>query len=217
MNSVTRGTLASSNQAIERFGEMFLANLPRLYFHWGSAEVPKSAKLVRIGMRLVPDRITVEHPGSDGLPSLRMDLRVIDGVTQCRSVRISSVKGGVAVRKMDLAAVKVNRWVADTFAAFAFDVSVGPLEKNFGTLTKSPGDIQAALDFESGQRGQGPRGRTPERVERAAKAYRDNIHLNPRQAAADELDVAVSTVDAYLKDARNKGLLSKTSPGKKKK
>jgi hypothetical protein len=90
-------------------------------FKWGTADASVATAAARVGNRLVPNRIVVTTSGVDGQPSLRLKLEVIGGIPECRFLSLTSDEAGRAVRQLDLDRIKLNEWVADTFAAFAFE------------------------------------------------------------------------------------------------
>ena len=192
-----------------------LIDLLRVQFSGGFAEATIATEPVRIGNRVVPNRIHVEFPGADFQPSLQLDLEVIDGVPQCRSLTIASVDNGRAVRPLDLTAVKLDAWVADAFAAFALESNGVTMERKQGGPAGSKQDIDAASEFQRARRGKGARKITPALLQRAADIYRENYKKGGAQAVADAMGVNLRTAQGYLTDARKAGYLSQTKRGQK--
>lgn len=186
----------------------------RIRLETGWAEASMSPRnWVRVGDRLMPRRVAVDMPGVDGNPRLQMDLEVLDGRPQCRSVRIESVDGGREIQKLDLRSVEVGRWMEDIFAAFALEV-----------VEESGGEIKAVASFdfdaEIGALGaiQGARKArkiTPDLLREVAAVYRANIRGNPTQAIADRFGVSHRQASNYRKRAEEAGLLPPTTRGKK--
>jgi len=208
-------------------------DLLRVQFPWGTADASMASAASAIGDRIVPNKIRVHHPGADGQPSLTLDLEVVDGVPQCRSVSIVSVDGGREVRPLDLSAVKLSEWIADTFAAFAFErrgvaferVSnvATPEEKDGPTRSAWAGvaqDIAAANEFQRARRGRGARSVTPQLLERASEIYKEHFAASPTKAVAAAFGVSERTASGWITRARSEEygyLLPPTKRGQKKK
>jgi hypothetical protein len=184
---------------------------------WGSADASIAEALVRVGDRVVPNRISVDFPGRDGQPSLHLDLGVVNGVPQCRSLTVSSVDDGRAVRPVDLTAIKLNDWVADVFAAFAIEVDENGLgSKKYGGPAASRQTVAAAETFQRARRGKGARVVTPQLIEAAAQVYREHFDDRPIQAVMAAFGVTERTASGWITDARRKyNYLPETKRGKK--
>ena len=84
----------------------------------GWAETPDGLdKYLRVGDRMVPAHLDV-HFESDGVqPSLELHLEVVDGIPQCRELRILSAPAGREIKTLDLAAVTLREWVEEALRA----------------------------------------------------------------------------------------------------
>jgi hypothetical protein len=218
--------LDESNMVHRIWGSPFF-DLIRVRFPWGYADATTASVPTRLGERVVPNRIEVRHPGVGGEPSLSIAMEVIDGVPQCRSLTLSSVLEGRAVTQKDIDFVKLNNWVADTFAAFAFErrgnaferVSSSPMrgEAN-GEVERAwageANDIAAANDFQRRMK----RKITRQLIEESANVYREHFSDNPIQAVSKVMGVGERMASEYIRLARTPeyGFLPKTSRGQKK-
>lgn len=188
----------------------------RVDFTAGSAVADMLGPKVRIGDRLVPDRALVRFPGDGAQPSLELDLRVIDGVPQCRGLRIESVEGGREIRSLDLGAIRLREWVDDVFAQFASRVVGTDGRTVTAVFEVGPDAALGALSaFENARKGRGARSITPEMLERAAAVYREHFTDRPIQAVASAFGVSERSASGYITKARAAGLLPATTRGRK--
>lgn len=175
---------------------------------WGVADAADATEVVNIDGLWVPNRITVTHSGSLGLPSLRLDLRVVDGVPVCHEVTISSVDDGRGVRPSDILAISVEHWVSATFTALAFTGSESGKGWNRTWRLGSPPLAGMFEQITKAQRRKGTRTLTDAKIQRAAEIYRENFHRrDPVQAVAAYFVVANRTASSYINRARKLGYL----------
>jgi hypothetical protein len=228
MAKSTMGADGELPNMVQRIWGSPLIDLLRVQFSGGFAEATIATEPVLVGNRVVPNRIHVEFPSVDLQPSLQLELEVIDGIPQCRSLTITSVENGREVRALDLNAVKLDAWVADSFAAFAFELrgdaferastKSAPEEADGVAKVSQAGvaqDIAAAIDFQRARRGKGARRKTPELIQKAADIYRDNYKKGGAKAVAAAFGVSERTAQDYLKQARDAGYLSHVKRGQK--
>ena len=185
----------------------------RRSLRWGSADASSAKRLVRVGDRVVPDRIDVDFPGADGQPYLRMEMAVVDGVPQCRELRLSSVEGGRDVRGLDLRAIRLSEWVDDIFAEFAMESIPGGVSKS-----DDPRQVMgAAAEFQRARRGKGARSIGPDLIRRAAEVYTEHFTDRPIPAVAAAFGVSERTASGYITLARHEpyNYLPETTRGKK--
>jgi hypothetical protein len=188
-------------------------------FPWGTADASSASSGVRAGNRLVPNRVVITTSGIDGQPKLRLELEAIDGIPECRQLSISSVASGRAVRQVDLDSIKLNEWVADSFAAFAFERRDSGFIRIEGGPAGSAQDIHAANDFQRARRGKGARIVNQQVIEEAVEIYKRNIRHGAIQAIADAFGVSTRTASSWITRARTDefgNLLPPTKPGQKK-
>jgi hypothetical protein len=175
---------------------------------WGVADAADATEVVNIDGLWGPNRITVTHSGSLGLPSLRLDLRVVDGVPLCHEVTISSVDDGRGVRPSDILAISVEHWVAATFTALAFTGFEGGKGWNRTWRLGSPPLAGVFEQITKAQRQKGTRTLTNARIKRAADIYRAKFHTRaPVAAVAAVLGVENRTASSYIHRARELGYL----------
>lgn len=187
----------------------------RIQFDQGWAESTEGPdKLVRIGDRVVPKRVDAHFPGVGGQPSIDFVIEVIDGLPQCRDVRITSVEGGREVRTLDLKAVRLGDWVEDVLAAFAGKIESedkGVITVGYSNETQA-GAVAALHDS---RKGRGARRITPEFLAEVAEVYRAHFDDRPLKAVAMAYGVQDRQASNYVERCRDEGLLSKTTKGKK--
>jgi hypothetical protein len=182
----------------------------------GYAETTSGTPTVRIGDRLVPQRIDVVLPGVDGQPSLSARLEVVDGIPQCREINIASAEGGREVKQLDLRAVSIAEMVERMFALFAMRVI---LEDNgHVTAVKEVGE-QAVIDAErvmaDKRKGKGARKITPAFLQEVANTYTANVDKNPTQAVQKAFDVSPRMAGNYIRKARDLGFLPEVTDGRR--
>ncbi len=187
----------------------------RIQFDQGWADATEGPKqMVRIGDRLVPKRVDAHFPGVGGQPSIHFAIEVIDGLPQCRDVRITSVEGGREVRTLDFKAVRLGDWVEDVLAAFA-----GKIEsEEKGVITVGyTGETQAGAvsAMHDSRKGRGARRITPEFLTEVAEVYRAHFDDRPLKAVARAYGVQDRQASNYVERCRDEGLLPKTTKGKK--
>ena len=147
---------------------------------------------------------------------MSIDMEVIDAIPQCRRLTLNSVIDGRAVTQADLDFVKINNWVADTFAAFAFESDGAVMERLGGGVAGEKQDIIAAKDFQRARRGK--RKITPQLIKEAAAVYRKHFSDNPIQKVSAAMGVGERMASEYIRLARTEeyGFLPKTNRGQKK-
>ncbi|MGI8757503.1 MAG: hypothetical protein ACR2MB_16925 [Acidimicrobiales bacterium] len=187
----------------------------RIQFDQGWADATEGPKqVIRIGDRVVPRRVEVHFPGIGGQPSIDFVVEVVDGVPQCRDLRITSVDGGREVRTLDLNAVRLGDWVEDVLAAFAGTIESE--DKGVITVGYSGGtEAGAVAAIHDSRKGRGARKITPAFLTEVAEVYRKNFEDRPLQAVAAAFGVQDRQASNYVERCRAEGLLPKTTQGKK--
>jgi hypothetical protein len=183
----------------------------------GWAETPDDfGSYQRIGDRAVPTRIDVHFESVDGQPSLELRLEVVDGIPQCREMRLVSARDGREVKALDLDAIKLREWVEEIYALFALQV----VDEEAGVVkavlsTSDDAHVGAVQAFQRARKGKSARKITPTFLAGIAKVYRNNLSKNPTQAVQREYGVEYRTAAGYVQRARAAGLLKQTSGGRK--
>jgi hypothetical protein len=189
----------------------------RVSFDAGWAETSDAfGEYLQVGDRLVPPHVDVHFEGDGVQPSLDLRLEVVDGVTQCRELRITSAPGGREVKALDLAAVRLREWVEELYALFAWEVV--DRQAGFVRATMSASDaahVDAVRAFQRARKGKGARKITRAFLEEVAKVYRDNLGGKPTEAVGRQYVVAPRTAAGYVEQARAAGILPPTTRGKK--
>jgi hypothetical protein len=184
----------------------------------GYAEAPGFGD-VEVGDRLLPPWIDVTLPSADGQPGLSMRLEVVDGIPECRAVRIESVEGGRAVRPADLKAVHLADWVDDFFALFATRITQrhvdgSPAAAVIEVMTADR-HVESVQQIRAARKGKGARKIDDAFLAGVADVYREHFSDGPTKAVAAVYGVEIRTAAMYVQRARAAGHLGPTVRGKK--
>jgi hypothetical protein len=164
---------------------------------------------VQVGDRFVPPRIFV-HSRIANVPDLKMKIEVREGIPVVTEVTLQARPDGPEVRRRHLDALALDDLLEQIVAA----CSVKDADGTGRTLIPDM-DRGAALRNVRGARS----GRTrisQERLLKAAEIYREHVDGRPTEAIARAFGVSHRTAARYVQHARKSGLLSPTTPGKKK-
>lgn len=185
-----------------------MADLPfvQIVVELPDGTVEQTGRLVRVGDRLIPSSIEVRLDGVDGEPGRAMTIEVVDGVPQCRDLRITSVDGGREVRSKDLAALDLRVAVEEFLAPFVHRVL-----RDEGThiaATIETGDAAHNASVRAIQQARKTRG--PRRVDEpfraeVARRYLDGARVEDLAAI---YGVKARRVNDYLKAAEDDGYLA---------
>jgi len=187
----------------------------RVNLEWGWAEADAGAARVRIGDRLVPRVVAAHFTGADGQPALDLVLEVVNGVPQCRELRLTAIAGRREIKRLDLDAIHLTEWVEDLFALFASRI----VSEEGGVTTsvmRLDDHVGAADQMRQARRGKSARKLTPDFLAGVADVYRAHLGGAPTQAVASAFGVQGRMASKYVQLARSAGLLPLTTPGKKK-
>jgi hypothetical protein len=183
-------------------------------FPWGEATAV-GLKRARVGDRVVPTVIDARFPSVDGQPALEMRVEVLDGVPECRELRLIGSPGGRPVQPRDLEAIRLTDLV-DLLCASMSDRVVSEAD-GVVTVISEEASIGGALDaMRQARKGRGARRINRPMLEKVAEIYRDNIEGNPTAKVRDAFGVQQRTAALYVKRARDAGLLPPTTRGRKK-
>ncbi len=168
----------------------------------------------------VPERLLAEVRDS-GLPAvLEIEVAVIDGAVACQMVALRSLDGGPPITRELLRDLPVGRLASVLMAnrALISDFS----SSAWGDLDQSRVFLVAGADapddvYESVLKQTAPRPRrriTDALLAKVAKVYRDQVDEGaPTRAVAKEFMVSHSTAARYVAQARERGLLGRTTAG----
>ncbi len=185
---------------------------------WADASDPFEVRYVEAGNRLLPPLVEVEFPGDGEQPSLHLRLELVDGLPQCRELRITAADNGREVRPLDLAAVRIAETVDDVYALFAMpfvETTEGDTRSRFVSMPDHNSESKSISDWQQARKGKGARRITPQFLERCAQVYKDNFDKGPIAAVARANGVSERSASAYITEARRRGILPKTTRGKK--
>lgn len=172
--------------------------------------------LVRVGDRLLVRQIRATFPPGAGYPGLELDFEVMDGVPQCRAVRMKAAEGEREVRTSDLRAIPLTDWVEHFFALTA-TVITGEDESGVieGVVTLDEKAVRKTEKVVQQARSAGRRKITDDFLREVADIYRAHIDERPVEAVRLAMAVQYRTAAMYVERARAEGFLPKTSPGKR--
>lgn len=160
----------------------------------------------RFGDTVVPARVAYVIDGDHSSPSLRVEFEIRDGRPFCAGVHFAASPQGRSIRTGDLAALPgLERLAEESFAELAIRAgTVSPFDAHIGDDTA--GKRQARAEVHT-------RGDAELRV--VARVYRENVDGRPGEAV-QALGYTPRTAARRIQQAREKGLLPKTTQGKRK-
>jgi len=174
-------------------------------------EYDMAARLAELGDRLVPPSMVATLPAIDGLPAIRLAIVVRDGIPVCRRIEIESAPEGRDVRQADLDAINVDDLIERVCSA----VGARVLRRTDADSDAAAWEWNDANAVEPAARSGRPVRLSDERIRRAAEVYRAHLHERPTQAVAAAFGIAPRTAAKYVGEARIRGFLPPTTPGKK--
>jgi hypothetical protein len=170
---------------------------------------------VRVGDRVLPRKITAVFESVAGRPGLELDVEVVRGVPQCRRIAIVAAADGEEVRQVDVAAVRVDEWVAAIVAAFAKPYTETP----DGAVRIEPQtaeeEAEARDRIARARRLARRRGPSAVHLDDVARIYREHLDDAPAEAVARALGVGRRQAGNYIAAARREGHLPPTTRGRK--
>ncbi|MDO8308148.1 MAG: hypothetical protein Q7V58_07305 [Actinomycetota bacterium] len=159
---------------------------------------------VKLGNTVVPARVAYIVEGANGSPSARVEFAIHDGLPICTSVHVDAAEGGRGIRSGDLNTLPgLDRLAIDAFTALAVRVADNPFDWHIGLDQVKV--RSARLDI---------RTRGNAELEEVARVYRENIDDRPLEAV-ERLGYSRRTAARRVQQARVKGFLPRTTPGKK--
>jgi len=144
-----------------------------------------------------------------------MELEVVKGVPQCRSLTISAKSGSREVRTLDLRAVELENWIEWLFSLAASVVVDESADGSVTAIQTFDEDVtrQTARAIQQA-RSMARRKITPAFLDAVATVYRDNADERPVEAVNAAFGGSYRTAAMYVQRARAAGLLPPTTPGK---
>jgi hypothetical protein len=162
-----------------------------------------------VGDRLLPEDYEVDGVPTDDdpRPAYHLTFKVIDGVPQCREVRVTSTDHGREVRRSDLQ-FAIEDYLEWATLSLAQPVASTAREDGRLVMTLDPRGLDAFRSMvRRARRTTHRRGPSDEQLREAAGVYRAADHA-PTQAVADRFEIAHRTASLWIKRAREKGMLS---------
>jgi len=169
--------------------------------------------LAKIGDVVVPRTAVYAHDGDEGEPDLEVRFEVRDGRPECVDFHVRAKPDGRGIRTADLQmvtnldAIAVNLYAAVTPVpdGNAFNWMWRQTEENAERARR------AAYEARKARRGTV----TSAALEEVAKVYRKNLDSSPTRAVQLQLGYSERTAARRVQQAREAGLLPKTTQGKR--
>ena len=181
------------------------------YVEWDS-----SLEFVEVGDRLVPPRFHAVLPPWDERVGMRITIEVRAGAPVCRRLEFEAAPDGRDLRPADLA-INLDTVVEAMCASVALQVvdeNAEPPHLVVGGSPETPFWNETIRQMRRARVGR-PVKLSDERINKAADIYRANVDGRPTEAVAAAFGVAHRTAAKYVMEARTRGFLPATSPGKK--
>lgn len=160
--------------------------------------------MVQLGTAIVPRKAVYVFEGDKGTPDATLMFEVRDGRPECISVTVEAKRDGRGIRAADLAMISIDTLVTNVF-------------KQLSTLgvhdpEQQRRDRQSIEQVRPTRRGTVTRAE----LEEVARVYRKNVTSSPTRAVALACGYTDRTAARRVQQARDAGLLPKTTPGKRK-
>jgi transposase len=166
-----------------------------------------------VGDRIVPTDIFVEICGGLLQPDLSMKIEVRQGIPVCSEVCFRSRPDGPEVRERHLTQVQLGWLIEQIVARASMKVSGRIGEPAYG-WSKPVNDKSALAEIRQARSG---RSRiSQEQLSKVAEVYREHLSNRPTEAVSRAFGVSHRTAARHVQQARERGLLPPTVPGKKK-
>ena len=175
-----------------------------------------SAEFVDVGDRLVPPRFQAVLPPWDERVGMRITVEIRAGVPVCRRLEFEAAPDGRDLRPADLA-INLDAVVEAMCASVTLhvvDENAAPSNLMIGANPETPFWDETVRRMRRARVGR-PVKLSDERIQKAAEVYRTNVGDRPTEAVAAAFGVAHRTAAKYVMEARTRGFLPSTTPGKK--
>jgi hypothetical protein len=168
-------------------------------------EVDHGPGYAQFGDTVVPRRVAYTIEGDHSSPSLRIEFEIRDERPFCSSVHIDASAQGRSIRTGDLTSLpSLERLAEECFAELAMRAGTSnPFEAFIGDkagVRQARGEIHSGGDAE---------------LKEVARVYREHVDERPVEAV-EALGYTRRTAARRIQQAREKGLLPKTTQGKRK-
>lgn len=177
---------------------------------------------VRLDDTFVPRGVTLRHEGQDGAPDLEARFEVRDGRPECVDFRVTVAKCGRGLRTGDLSWANIDNLTVNVFAEVAVPITKPTGATETGGWTTLYWDHPASDEqhqagkrdvYESRKRSRGTR---EGELVQVAEVYRQHVASAPTRMVAELLGYSDRTAARRVSQARERGLLPATTPGKRK-
>jgi hypothetical protein len=174
---------------------------------------PHAGPGVEFGDYHVPSAVAWSRPATRTRPAVKAEFEMRRGRPVCTSVHFDADGCAEGVRTADLVALPgLERKGAEAFLVFGTPVIDDEawraglnLHRTGEIFNPNKKALREALKMQSN-----------EELRHIAQVYRENLERDPAGAVARALDVSPATAGRRIKEARDRGFLPKTTPGKKK-
>lgn len=169
--------------------------------------------LVKVGDVVVPRTAFYAHDGDEGEPDLEVTFEVRDGRPECVDFHVRAKADGRGIRTADLQMVtNLDAMATNLYAAVA-PVPDGSAFNWMWRQTEENALRAARAVYEARKARRGTV--TPAALEEVAKVYRENLEASPTRAVSLHLGYSERTAARRVQQAREAGLLPKTTQGKR--
>lgn len=171
--------------------------------------------LTQIGDVTVPRVAVYAHDGDVGEPDLEVTFEVRDGRPECVDFHVRAKPDGRGIRTADLEMVTNLDAIAVNLYAAVAPVPGGDAFNWMWRQTQENVDQARRAVYEARKARRGPANRAA--LEEVARVYREHVDASPTRAVQLLLGYkSERTAARRVQQAREAGLLPKTTPGKRK-
>jgi hypothetical protein len=175
---------------------------------------------VPLGDAAVPRRARFTMEGANGAPDLKMLFEIRDERPECIEVTVTTKPDGrgIAVSDLQVLQHRLATLTAEVFAQLAakpfYRHRDGQFAGAYGSVDEEGYQrvVRDLYEARSARRG----GITRTELEDVAKVYREHVDASPTQVVKLLLGYSERTAARRVQQAREAGLLPKTTPGKRK-
>lgn len=160
--------------------------------------------MVQLGSAIVPRKAVYAFEGDKGTPDVTLMFEVRDGRPECVSVAVQAKPNGRGIRTADLSMFSIDALVISVFEELSTLGVHDPEQQRH--------DRRSIEEARASRRGAVTRAE----LEEVARIYRENLTSSPTRAVALACGYADRTAARRVQQARDAGLLPKTTPGKRK-
>ncbi|HEY6422638.1 MAG TPA: hypothetical protein VIY28_05180 [Pseudonocardiaceae bacterium] len=159
---------------------------------------------VQLGDAIVPPKAEMTFEGTGGSPDVQMRFEIRDGRPECVEINVMAKPDGRGIRSADMAMFNLDNLAIGVFGQLA-TIGVHAESEQLSAL-RSVGEARSA------------RRPTVTRadLDEVARVYRAHVEASPTRAVELLLGYSARTAARRVAQAREAGLLPRTTPGKRK-